>query len=1203
MRDFAPSPAKNPVGRGSCFPSRTGLCLYSGLLFLFLFVSSLLSAQGLRPMDKKIDFRIDSMSLHDALRKIRDLSDVHITYNVEEIKNQPKVTLNLVNMTVRSIFEKLLEHTNLQFVEGSGQEILIIPKKRKKDPVKAEVYENVKGQVVDRKGYPLPNASIQLSSDKSTGYTTDSKGFFNITAPQNDHLKVSYLGMKGVDEPIKIGVFIKIVLDTLPAVMHEYVVNGYQTVDKRMLASSVVTLTPDKFLEPGVPSVDQMLQGKVPGLMVVNNSGSPSATPQLRIRGTSTILGNAAPLWVVDNVVKEDPVNLNPLQVNSALQDAQNANFAIVGNAIAGLNPYDIESLTFLKDASATAIYGVRAANGVIIVTTKKGKAGPPSISYNVNLGSTDKPNYRTTDAMNSKDRIDVSREAISKGIFYAASPFPYSYEGLVNQLNLRQITQAEFAQKVGQLETMNTDWLGMLTTHAFNQSHSLSISGGMAKSTYYASLRYSDANGAFIGDGTKAYSGLFNLTTFITNRLNINLSLDADLRTANGYYQLNPMDYALKTSRAISADSSYPIGLPNSNSIGNGSLLYLHYNIFNEMSQTGNKTSTQDATASIGINYRIVDGLSWSSLFSGNTSGNRSFAYAADHSHFVSNIRGYDYGQAPIGSFPQTHSSLPFGGLAYPSDMFNVSYTIRNSLNYSCNFFGGRDQLSLMGTQEIHSVKADGTANQEIGYYPDRGNTYYNNGAGEGSPTYQSVAVTTNTIQNTLSWLGVASYRLKKKYIINANIRTDGSNRFGQYANQKFLPTWSVAGRWDLSEEPWMTKSKMVSGISLRASYGTSGNVVTQVGPNLIAGYPSSPIDNASSEYVLSLVSLPYPDLRWEQTHQVNLGVDANLFNGRINFTVDAYYKKTNDLLISRNIPEEYGIAQMYMNYGNMDNSGFDASFNFVPVRTKDFSWSQAFVYSMNFNKVTQSSIINQLSDYLGGTAVIQGKPLHGFYSYDFAGLDPQKGFPTYNFKGQAGQQQATVTPDSWLNYSGRKDPLLNVATSTTLRYKRLMVMAQISVNLGAEKRLNPIYSATNGYAPAPDQNLPKELNGRWRNPGDEKTTNIPGFANTSYMYLPGNVGGSLISANAYNMYDQSTARVISGNFVRIRNITASYSLAPQFMKGIGVKGAGINLSVSNPFILTSKRFNGQDPEILTTGGAALPIIKSYNLSMNLNF
>lgn len=1173
------------------------------LLLLFLWAVPALQAQEIRPLDKKVNFSTRNGSLREALGMLRTLSGASITFNDEEIDKQPRITLHLTNETVRRILEKILVQTSLQYIEDDNGGVILSPRRNKKDQVRSSLGFIVDGQVVDRKGIPLFSASIQVVGEKY-GTTTDPNGLFRTLVAEGMVLRVSYQGMKTVDRAIKGRDFVRIMLDTVPAVMNEYVITGYQNIDKRMLTSSVYTLTPDKFMESGVPSVSQMLQGKVPGLVLTNTSGSPSATPKIRIRGTSTILGNASPVWVVDGIIREDPVDLNPLQINAALQDAQSANFSIVGNAIAGLNPYDIESITFLKDASATAIYGVRAANGVIVVKTKRGKVGPVSVSYNTSMGFTGRPTYKNIDAMNSRERIDVSREAAEKGTYYADYPLPNSYEGLVQQLYTRGITQEQFDLQVAHLETMNTDWLKILAQNKFNQSHSIGISGGAGRTTYYASLGYQDYSGTYQGDNTKLYSMLVNVDGAINNKFSFSLHMDASYRTADGFYKVNPNDYALKTSRTISADSPYVNALYRPAVAGG--VQSLHYSILNELAQTGNTSSGQGVNAAAVVSYRILPGLTYSGTFGGSLSYERAFTYASERSYYIATLRGYDYGTAANGSPLQKWSAFPFGGIGNPSSTSGVGYTARNQLDYNHNFFGGRDQISITAIQELSSAKADGVTTMELGYYPDRGDTYYSSfyATLNPNPLLRHTVQTTNKINNTMSWAGSASYRFKRRYTINANIRTDGNNRFGQYANQKFLPNWSVSGRWDLSEEPWMVKSDILSGCEIHVSYGTQGNVVSQVGPNLIATYPQSPVDPGTNEYILNLQSLPYPGLRWEKTRQLNVGTSLNLFNGHVMLGADGFFKNSKELLVAKNIPEEYGVQQMYMNYGSMKNYGWDGNLTINAIRQKNFSWTQTFIYSQNFNTVTKSDLRYTYGDYLAGNAIITGKPLGALYSYAFTGLSHQYGIPQYNLGGTGAKG---ADPTTFLAYTGRRDPLVDIGTSTMLRYKRLSLIADFHVVFGNYKRLNPIYNSMAGSdagLPGSIQNLPKELAGRWRNPGDEQHTNIPAFTNwyqqSGYQHIPTlTLYPDYVSP--YNMYDLSTARVVNGSFVRCKSLTLNYLPPASVLKGMGIKGASISAGVNNPFIIKSKGMHWQDPEVDNIGGTALPITASYYLTMNV--
>ncbi|WP_431216332.1 hypothetical protein ACQ86N_17885 [Puia sp. P3] len=285
------------------------------------------------------------------------------------------------------------------------------------------------------------------------------------------------------------------------------------------------------------------------------------------------------------------------------------------------------------------------------------------------------------------------------------------------------------------------------------------------------------------------------------------------------------------------------------------------------DLAQTGNTNSTQGINASAVLAWHILPGLTYSGTFGGSLSSDRSFVYAAEQSYYITTLRGYDYWRrCQRERAAAIYSVFPFGGIANPGSTSGLTYTVRNQLDFNHNFFGGRDQLTVTAIQELRSTKTQGTSSRELGYYPDRGQTYYSAYCAglNPNPLLRHYVQTSDRVDNTMSWIGIASYRFKKRYTVNANIRTDGNNRFGQYANQKFLPNWSVSGRWDIGEEPWLAKSDILSGWEMHLSYGTQGNVVTSVGPNLIAGYPQSPADPSTNEYILSLKSLPYPDLRW---------------------------------------------------------------------------------------------------------------------------------------------------------------------------------------------------------------------------------------------------------------------------------------------------------------------------------------------------
>ncbi|NML21633.1 SusC/RagA family TonB-linked outer membrane protein [Pseudoflavitalea sp. G-6-1-2] len=1159
------------------------------------------------PLEHKISFKVENATVTQSLKKLHDVTGINFSYRPEDLDDLPRVTLNLSDATTRAIIEKLLEGSNLQYVESAGGNILVMQKPKKKAPVKGDRWVDLNGKVVDQKGNPMPRVSI-VNSAYQQGTTTNDKGEFNLSVALGSVLNFSFAGMKSYNYTVKDDKFAVIKMDTSPVVMQEFVVTGYQSINKRMVTGAVTVLTPEKFLVPGVATVDQMLQGKVPGMMTTFNSGSPSATPKIRIRGTSTILGNASPLWVVDGIPKEDPVNLSPLEVNNALRAAQDANFSMVGNAISGINPNDIESITVLKDGAAASIYGVRAANGVIVVKTKRGKAGPLNVGYVSSFGFTGRPHYSKLNLMNSKERVEVSKENLENGIYYASPPFENSYEGAYAKLSRREITQDEFAALVSKLETNNTDWFKLLAANKLNTNHSIAISGGSTKGTFRASINYGSNNGAMKGDEMQNFGASMNVFAPLGTKVTANVIMNANIRKNKGFYQLNPLDYATKMNRTLLPDEFYPaeISTVQSDNLNSVPGNVIHYNFLNEKANTSSASTRSDLSLTANLSYRILPNLTLDGAYNIGSNSVHEMSYATDRSYYIARVRGYDFGAYPAGHDYQKRSRLPYGGIAYPGENNLFSYLIRHALRYDIGLFEGRHHLILSAYQELRSTKIEGMRSQEPGYYPDRGNTfysdYYSAGGGAVATAIKHTVARTSTLDNNTSLFGSLEYTIGRKYAFSSSIRNDGNNRFGQYSNAKFLPVLSFGARWNISEEKFLEKALWLNNLGFRASYGTQGNVVKAVGPNLIASYPTSPIDGLTEEFILGLKSLPYPDLRWEKTRTWNFGFDLSMFNNRINVVASYYSKLTVDMLLERAIPFEYGIGSMYVNYGRMSNIGMELGVSVVPVRTKDFEWTQDFSFSRNINKLTESDSPNKPNDYLMGTAVVPGMAYSSFYSYKFTGLDPQHGYPLiYVKKGPDGQDD--LDPLSYLVYSGRKDPIVEFGTSTSLRYKQFSVTALFVVKLGNKVRLTQLYSQNKlAGAPPAEVNLSRELKYRWRKPGDEKTTTIPSFSNwyqyTGEVSLP---NGQRVSP--YQLYDLSDLRLADGSFLRCGGINVGWNVPQKILKTLGFQMMSINGSVSNPFYIGDKKLNGQDPEQDGPGATALPIVPSYNLGFNITF
>ncbi|NLR57578.1 SusC/RagA family TonB-linked outer membrane protein [Chitinophaga polysaccharea] len=1174
------------------------------LLSFLLLVTGIVRAQSsYSVLDSRITYHASGLPLPTVLKEIRAITKLRFTYNNDLVRKGPAVTVDQKNGTLRELLKRVLANSGLEFVEDLGGVVIYAekPTPASEKISEKEVAFRVLGQVYTNDGEPLAGATVQILGSRD-GTTTATDGVFSLWMTDHQQFRVSMLGMKTVVRTVTRAeaekVFMKIKLDTAAQAISEVVVNGYQKIDARMSTAAVYTLTAAEALQPGETSIDKMLQGKVPGLMILNSSGSVNARPTVRMRGTSTFVGNASPLWVIDDVVRPDPVDISATQLNNVISDAQTGDFSLIGGAISGLNPYDIEKITFLKDAAATAIYGVRAANGVIVVTTKRGKAGPMQVSYNTSLSFQQRPSYSNLNLMNSQQRVQLSRELYAGGLLQNTSnglAENISYEGLLQALNSRQITEPQFKTAVGKLQTNNTDWFKLLFRNAFNMTHSVSMGGGAGKTTYYGSLSYTDGKGAAQLDGLKRYTADLAIHSEATKRLTLDFKLMGNYSESKGYYAgVNPLNYALQTSRILDPSVIYPVNIS-----GNGVLPKpppITFNMQNELAQTENNNSIRSMTVGLVISYKIANGLVFRNTSSAITDAAESMQAAYEGSKAISDKRGWNLGFEPNDK-QLAQSPIPYGGIATIANQNVLTLNTRNMLEYNTGLFKGRDQFIASAGVEINSSQIKGVSSTQPGYFPDRGMAFFPSPA---SMFAIGRTTLTRVLTNTLSMFGTATYSLNSRYIFSATVRTDGSNRFGQYSNAKFLPNFGLAGKWNVASESWLQTSRIFSGLDLRATFGTQGNVVSAVGPELIASYLPVTKDNynpITGVPFLNIKSLPYPELRWEKTYQWNFGVDLSLFDRRVNVNADYYIKHSKDLIVSRILPFEYGIADMYKNAGTLTNQGLEIHLGVEAIRSKNVNLTLNFINSKNFNQIGTNDFHNNYADYLTGRAFVPGRPISGFYSYIYTGLNGTNGLPTFHIPGDKANLD---DPTTFLVYSGQLQPVFNGSFSTSFRYKSFATTAEFYYALGGHKRLNPLSTqvqSDNGV-PTPFTNVSKELIDRWRKPGDEKVTNVPAIVdvttNTFYGNFPDDV---------YAAYNQSDLRVVNSSFMRCRSFRLDYFWPQQMVRRIGVKSITTGLFINNLFTVASSKLHGQDPEIDGVGTTALPITRQYGFNMNVNF
>lgn len=1170
----------------------TKLCRITKILLLVMLVGLTHLSANVKSQNQQITLTLKNVTVEQAVNEAELLLKQNFFFSKNEVDVNRKINVNLSKASLKELIRQVFGASFSYRMEGDI--IVVQPKKVMDEQQKENI--TIQGKVIDKQKLPLPGVTVVIKGSK-LGTATDMDGQFKLVSPKQDSvvLVFSFVGMMKKEVHIVNDKPLVVTLEEEVNEMNEVVVTGYQTVKKRSMAGSSSNVKAEDLVINGTQTLEQALQGKLSGVMVMNQSGLTGTRQKVRVRGTSTLVGNAEPVWVVDGIIQEDPLPFQASQLTDIGGDNMDMIKNFVGGAISWLNPNDIDNIVVLKDASSTAIYGVKAANGVIVITTKKGERGRVSIGYSGNFSISNRLNYKKMELMNSMQRVDASREAFDKGGILQGED-QVGYMALALAYQRREISFEEFNTRVKKLETGNTDWFDILFQTPFSHNHNLSISGGNEKSTYRASFGMNNQNNTAKGNGQKSYTGSLNISSMFWDQVSISLGLSGNISKTEAFIGIDPYTYASTTNRAIPCFDE------------EGELYFYKnekglYNVLNELNNSGNKNTTSSVNSNLNVRWSVGGGFTLSSILGYNISFSSGESWYSEKSNHITQIRGYEFGAYWPGDARFIGSRLPYGGELNMNEARNDNYTWRNQLEFTKTL--GTHAVSGMIGQEVRSNKYDGYAQTDYGYMPDRGKSFapvpivY--GANKIANTLaRSTPTITDRKANYLSYYGNMSYMYDERYALNASIRMDASNRFGQNKSTRYQPVWSVGARWNVTREHWLEEQDLLNDLSLRASYGFQGNVAENVGPNLVARI--DPV-NTTGEYTMSIASLPTPNLKWEKNKSINVGIDFSIFKNKINGSFEYYHKRTEDMLTTREVPLENGVVTMIINGGNMKNSGWDLSFSLVPVRTKDFVWTLGMNTSKVYNSVDSDlAPTGKWQDAVTGDFNKKDYPVSSFWAFRFTGLNPENGGPLFDFS-QANTQSAELDVTQYMKYAGKLEPDFTAGLNTSFRYKTLSLSANFYLSTGNKMFLSSPYGGdVRGSAtkiPYEYYNMSTQLLDRWRKPGDEAFTSIPALPH------PGNSGALNPFYNftttiyPYDAWSNSDARVVNSSYLRCNNIMLSYTL-PQNRISRFAQNISCSISVSNPFQIVSKDFHGRDPEVAS---GKQPLSKNYSLSVNMNF
>lgn len=973
----------------------------------------------------------------------------------------------------------------------------------------------ISGKVTDATNAPVPNASVLVKGTK-TGTTTAADGTYTLSVPSNAKVLVfSGIGFNEIEVGIGSGSTVDAALTPSNRDMQEVVVVGYGSQKRADMTGVVATVKAADIENKPFTSVDKALQGQVAGLQSVASSGTPGAAQAILIRGMSSITASNAPLWVIDGI----PVNTG---------DA--SRLTTTANLLATLNPNDIESISVLKDAASASIYGSRAANGVIVVTTKRGKSGKTRFRFDTEVGQN-----------------SIAYENDKYRPLNAAQYFALSREGYLNSGSSATATENTL-KGLGLDNGVDVNWRDAIIKNGTQQQYNLSAEGGNDKTTFYVSGGYFIQDGTTINSNLKRYNGAFRVQHKATDRLTFSINanggaVNSRAPLAGGAFG-NPVltSYFILPSRnPYNADGSFNLGANFGGLHNTIALTQIDKRYLRETSLRG----------SANVDYKILENLKFRSVF------------AADY-----NILEEDQYNNPFHG-----DGLASNGRSLSAYTRYMNKIWTNTLDWSQALNRAGDlNLNLQGGYETQSSKGYFTTVQANGFPPTLELTVPAVGA---TPFTASSTISDYTF---ISYFTTGNLNFKDKYIVSGSFRRDGSSRFG--ANNKYGNFWSVGGTWNVDREAFMENLDFISQLKLRGSYGVNGNAG-------IGNYDWLPLYGYGANYNQQPGSTPTnvgdSNLTWEINKPFNVGIDAGFFNGRLNFSVDYYVRKSEDLLLDVPLSRTSGFTTARRNIGAMENKGIEVTLNATPVRTKDFSWNVDFNFANNKNTVTSLPGGNEIIN--GSLLIREGVSIQTYYLRMYQGVDPANGDPLWYTNDTRSATTNSYSP-ALRGIVGNALPKYFGAFTNNFTFKGFTLEAQLYYNFG-----NVVYDTWGAYYVGsgfgPTYNKVQRQLDRWQKAGD--VTDIPKYV----------ANGNKSFQSAHDFW------LNKGDFIRLRNVQLGYTFPKTLVSKAKLTNAFFYVRGTNLFTWVRDENLPFDPEQGTASSTNLNVFipKTVTVGLNLGF
>ena len=1002
----------------------------------------------------------------------------------------------------------------------------------------------ITGKVIDGSNNDALVGATVLVKNTKRGVLTEPDGSFAIQAETGETLVATFVGYLPLEVVVGTSNIVDFNLEVDTRALQEVVITGYGgALNKREITGAISKVKGEDFENLPIQSFDRALQGRAAGIQVTSANGVPGGAVQVRIRGVGSIGAGNDPLYIVDGV-----------QLNSSSRSSFTSS-----NPLNFLNPDDIESIEVLKDAAAASIYGSQAANGVVLVTTKKGKAGKTKVTLNYYKGIVDP--IKQLPVLNSQNWIQARTEAVQNAS-------PTSTPLAVRQTVLGSIRlPADYTDaQIAAVPTYN--WQDVAFRRGATDNYEMSLSGGTEKTKFYFSGSYNRSDANLINVDFKRGTSSLKLTQEVNKKLSFEAALNLSTTTSRGQFGSSNGGSFLGAS-AFSSSLVLPMN-PFYKDDGTGAYFgtpaegglagILNQNVLMVSELNTIQATINQMVASVSANYKITDNL----IF-------RPFV-GLDYG----TIKGFNY------TDPRTADGFNVKGRISTQNDENVNFLTNATLNYNKRFDGDKHSIGLLGGVEYRTESNEATSATSEGF-PTPAFKYANSaanniGIGGFWTGYSKQAV-----------FGQAKYSFNSRYFLQGVLRYDGSSRFGKNTRWGLFP--SVSGAWVISEEKIFKNIKPLDELKFRVSYGETGN-------DQIGNFPSLGLFGGSGAYSgssgIAATSIANPDLRWERNVETSLGLEFSFLKNRITGQIDVFDRKSQDLLLNQAVPQITGFSSITSNVGEVQNRGLEFELSLKPVKTKDFSWTIDFNITKLDNKVTKlydgiakTATKDSFTILPGNTGVILGKPLSAIYTSRYAGVNPATGRPMWYDEND--NITYVVRNPGDFKYIGTALSTLYGGFRNTFNYQGIELSAFFQYDIGRQAINNQgAFLSENGGRLF--NSLQDIYDRRWLKPGD--ITDVPRPINgNAEVRASGHLTGTRVLEDA--------------SYIRLKSLSASYSLPRSILKKtklfeeVRIYAQGFNL-------WTKTKWTGYDPEFINLGSGnngIVPQSKSYTFGIQVKF